>query len=344
MELKERIVKGLDGEFAGLANGFNILNRYIYGTQKGCYYLLGGLSGTFKTTLVDYILLNNIRDAEEKGIELNIFYYSFEIDKLTKKCNWLSSIAYQKYGVVISPQKIKGLGTNRLTSDELRIIESEIPYVENLFSKIKFRFSSLNPTGIFKELRSFAIERGKIISEEYEDANGRMQEKVIGYEPNNPYAYNLVILDHLFLIHKERGFQTKEVLDKYSEYCVYLRNIFGFTFFNIQQFNQGLNSVDRQKFKGIDLSPSQNDFRDTTVPYTDADVVMGLMNPYKMDIDKCLDYDVSLLGQNMVMLKIIKNRMDEDNIAIGLYANPKAGTFEELPKPNKIIYKQYNTN
>lgn len=65
------------------------------------------------------------------------------------------------------------------------------------------------------------------------------------------------------------------------------------------------------------------------------------MNPYKMDIDRCLDYDVPSLGQNMVMLKIIKNRLDEDNIAIGLYANPKAGTFQELPKPNIIDYKQY---
>lgn len=240
MELKERIEKGLAGSFAGLDNGFDKLNRYIFGTQRGCYYLLGGLSGTFKTTLVDYILLNNIRDAEKKGIELNIFYYSFEIDELSKKCNWLSSIAYQKYGVVISPQKIKGLGNNRMNPDELKIIESEIPYVEDLFSKIKFRFSSLNPTGIFKELRSFAMERGKIISEEYEDANGKLQEKVVGYTPYNPDAYNLVVLDHLFLIHKERGFQTKEVLDKYSEYCVYLRNIFGYTFFNIQQFNQGL--------------------------------------------------------------------------------------------------------
>ncbi len=69
---------------------------------------------------------------------------------------------------------------------------------------------------------------------------------------------------------------------------------------------------------------------------------MGLMNPYKMDLEKCLDYNVYSLGQNMVMLKIIKNRLAEDNIAIGLYANPKAGMFQELPKPSLIDYKQYN--
>ncbi len=342
MNLKERIEGGLAGKFGGLDNGFKKLNNYIFGTQRGCYYLLGGLSGTFKTTLVDYILLNNIRDAEAKGIELNIFYYSFEIDELTKQCNWLSNIAHQKYGVTISPQKIKGLGGNRLTPEEHKIIEGEIPYVESLFKRINFRFSSTNPTGILKELISFAASKGKIIKEEYQEASGKIQEKIVKYEPYNPNAYNVVVLDHLFLIHKERGFQTKEILDKYSEYCVYLRNIFGFTFFNIQQFNQGLNSVERQKFKGVDITPSQNDFRDTTVPYTDADVVMGLMNPYKMDIEKCLEYNVYSLGQNMVMLKIIKNRLAEDNIAIGLYANPEAGIFQELPKPSIIDYKQFN--
>jgi hypothetical protein len=43
----------------------------------------------------------------------------------------------------------------------------------------------------------------------------------------------------------------------------------------------------------------------------------------------------------MIMLKILKNRLSSDNIAIGLYANPKAGSFEELPKPSEINYKNY---
>lgn len=32
------------------------------------------------------------------------------------------------------------------------------------------------------------------------------------------------------------------------------------------------------------------------------------------------------------MIKIIKNRLADDNIAIGLYVKPEIGSFVELPK------------
>lgn len=75
--------------------------------------------------------------------------------------------------------------------------------------------------------------------------------------------------------------------------------------------------------------------------YQDSDVVLGTMNPFKMDMEKCLGYDVTKLQDKMIMLKIIKNRLSTDNIMIGLYANPKAGNFEELPKSNEINYEKY---
>jgi hypothetical protein len=68
------------------------------------------------------------------------------------------------------------------------------------------------------------------------------------------------------------------------------------TFFIVQQFNQGLSSVDRLKFKGADISPQQTDFKDSTNPYQDADVVLGLMNAYKMDLETSLTYNIKVDG------------------------------------------------
>ena len=147
-------------------------------------------------------------------------------------------------------------------------------------------------------------------------------------------------MDHYFLLKKERGFSPKETIDKMSEYFVELRNTFGMTIFPIQQFNQGLSSVERQKFKGADLSPAQGDFRDSTNPYQDADVVLGIMNPAKLDMEECLGYDLEKI-ENVIMLKIIKNRLSSDNIAIGLQANPKAGNFIELPLAKTIDYNKF---
>lgn len=340
MDIKERIQAGLRGDYKGLSNGLDRINKYIFGLQRKCYYLLGGQSGTFKTTLADYILLNALFDAEKKGITLNVHYYSLEIDEITKKCNWLSNIAYLKYDKAISPEKIKGLGDFRLTDDEQLIIDDCIVDLENLWSKIKWTFRTVNPTGIYNELWDSMKVRGEFHYTDYIDADGATKQKIAGFTLKDPNEYNLVMLDHYFLLKKERGFTPKETIDKMSEYFVELRNIFGMTIFPIQQFNQGLSSTERQKYKGADLSPAQGDFRDSTNPYQDADVVLGIMNPAKLDMDNCLGYDLSKID-NMIMLKIIKNRLSQDNIAIGLQANPKAGNFKELPPPKTIDYNNF---
>jgi len=341
--LAERVNDGLAGKFTGLSNGFSGLNKYIFGIQRSTYYLIGGSSGTYKTTLLDYMVRNALKDSMDTNVKCNVFYYSFEIDKITKMCNWTSSLIYQMYGVVIPPEKIKGLGDFRLTDEEKEVVFRTIPMVEEMADSIHFRFESINPTGIFNELWKFGTDNGKIIYEDYKDHDDKIKKRIVGYEPNDPNAYNIVALDHLYLLKKERGFQTKEVMDKMSEYFVLLRNIFGFTPIVLQQFNQGMSNIDRQKFKGVDLSPSQGDFKDTTNPYQDCDIALGLMCPYKLDMDTSLGYDITKLKDRMLMLKIIKNRLSRDGIAKGLYVKPESGKFFELPEPDDLqINKYYN--
>lgn len=340
-ELKTRIQSGLDGKYKGLNNGFNRLNDYIFGIQRGVITLIGGQSGVYKTTLLDFIVQSALEDAESQNITLNIFYNSFEIDKLTKMCNWLSSQIYNKYDIVIPPEIIKGFGKNRLTADQLQLVNSEIPEVEKLFSKINWNFKPENPTGLYNTCWKFMENRGEFIKEKYTDDLGETKQKIVGYKLNNPEEYNIMVTDHLYLLKKERDFDTKRNIDKFSEYQVDLARLFGFSFVNLQQFNQSLSSVERMKFKGADLSPQQSDFRDTTNPYTDSDVCLGLMSPFKMDMENCIGYDIRKLKNKMVMLKIIKNRLSRDGIAIGLLVNPKSGSFKELPKADEMTEEIY---
>lgn len=339
-ELAKRIKEGIEGKFQGLDNGFKDLNKVLFGVQKKCYTLIGGMSGTFKTTLLDYIIIHALLDAESKNIPIDIFYYSFEIDELTKKCNWLSQLSYSTYGIVIPPEKIKGLGNNRLNEKEQEIINNLIPQIDILFSKINFRFEQINPTGIHHEIFNHCKLNGELQYEKYLDENNKPQNRIIGYKANDN-RYTIMAMDHLYLLRKERNFSTKENMDKMSEYIVSLRNIFDLSAFVIQQFNQGLSNVDRAKFKGIDLSPSQTDFKDTTNPYQDCDVALGIMNPYKLNLDTCMKYDVEKLGDSFIMLKVIKNRLSKDNVAKGIYCHPSSGRFEELPPYNEINYENY---
>lgn len=45
MTFEARIKEGLSGKYSGLSNGLNRINKYIFGIQRSCYYLYGGLSG-----------------------------------------------------------------------------------------------------------------------------------------------------------------------------------------------------------------------------------------------------------------------------------------------------------
>lgn len=348
--MKERILAGLAGEYEGLSNGLDRINDYIFGIQRGCYYLLGGLSGSAKTTFLDYMILNSIQDAKSKGIEINVIYYSWEIDEYTKKSNWLSILIYQKYGIIIPPEKIKGFGKQRLTPDEQELVYSELDNLDKIFSKIKWIWEASNPTGMYKEWWDHMKSRGTFKYENYLDENNDTKQRIVGFDLNDPKEYNIVVADHLALAKLERGFNLKQNIDKISEYAITCRNLFKMTFIFLQQFNQQLSSIDRQKFKGVDISPQQSDFKDTSNPYTDSDIALGLMNAHKMDMEKCIGYDINIPGSDknlkdsFRMLKVIKNRLSRDNIAIGLLFLPKSGSFKELPKSDELTKEWLDKN
>jgi len=266
--LKQRVQEGVSGKYVGLANGFKDLNKVLFGVQRKCYTLIGGQSGTYKTTLLDFIFLNAIQDARAKNIPIDVFYYSFEIDKLSKQCNWLSQLVYNTYGKVIPPEKIKGLGGNKMTPDEVEMVNSLIPELEELFASINFVFDITNPTGIYNDIFKHCSKLGDFTYSPYTDEAGNEKKRIESFKFRED-RYVLVGVDHIVLSKKERGYTTKENIDKLSEYMLSLRNIFGISPFLIQQFNMGMSAVDRQKFKGVDLSPAQSDFKDSTNPYQD---------------------------------------------------------------------------
>jgi hypothetical protein len=233
MSFEARIQKGLQGKYQGLKNGFDRINRYIFGIQRACYYLIGGLSGSAKTTLLDFMIINAIQDANSKNIPINVFYYSLEIDEVTKKCNWLSVL------ISLPPEKIKGLGDFRLTEEEQKIVNAEIKDLDLIWNKINWIWESTNPTGIYKNMWNHMSTRGEFTYEDYVDENDVKKKRISKFTPSNPDEYNIIVGDHLALLHMERGFTLKENLDKMSNYSVVLRNTFGVTSIWLQQFNQG---------------------------------------------------------------------------------------------------------
>lgn len=341
---RDRIQKGLEGKYSGLENGFKVLNKIIYRIQRGIYLLVGGLSGAGKSKLVNFMLLNAIQDAVIKGVKCHVFYYSFEIGESVMKANFLSAHIFKKYGISVPPEVINGFGDNRLTTVQLKLVDSEIDYIEDLFSKIHFRFNPMHPTAIFMDMFKFAETVGKFTHLHFKNSKGEDDKTVNGYIPDDPEAYYIAVIDHIGLLGDEQGLQLKGLIDKMSAYFIWIRNICGWSPIVLQQFNQTLNSTDRQKFKGVDLSPQQNDFKDSGNPYQDCDIGMGIFNPWKLDMKESMGYSLSIFKSCFRMIKVIKNRIGYDNTSVGTLFDPKSENFIELPDPNEMtreLYEEY---
>lgn len=346
----QRFEDGQAGKYKGLTNGLGRLNKFIYNVQRKWYYLFGGLSNSGKTTLVDSVLFNAIRDAEDNGVEIDVFYYSYEIDQETKFAQWMSNHIYRKHGLSFSPEAISGLGDNRLENYQYDLVKMELPELERVFNKIHFRFDPTNPTGIYKELFDFYSKTGEWEEESYRtterdryDNEIEVEKKrIVAYRHKNSNRYVIVVLDHIALCKLERKFTLKENIDKMSEYCVWLRNICSSTFFILQQFNQGMHSIERKKYNGEELVPQQNDFKDSGNPYQDCDTAIGIMNPHavKTENTKVFGYDIGKnpksIKTNFRVLNIIKNRKGRAQVVCGYYFNPKTAYFKDLDIYDKL--------
>ena len=93
--LKNEVEKGLMGRNTGIPMGFNRLNRYI-GIRKSMYFLVGGLTGSGKTSFIDDAFVLNpfdwfiSREGQNSGIKLKIWYRSMERSRTYKLAKWVS--------------------------------------------------------------------------------------------------------------------------------------------------------------------------------------------------------------------------------------------------------------
>src|SRR5688500_15602752 len=105
------IEDGMQGKNRGIPMGFKRLNAHI-SIRKGTYYLIGGYTGSGKTSLVDDAFVLNPVDYLTKHADsdkkLKIIYFSMERPKVYKLAKWLCRKVFLEEGVVISTNKAIG--------------------------------------------------------------------------------------------------------------------------------------------------------------------------------------------------------------------------------------------
>jgi len=310
--------------------GFNRLNRYI-GIRKSMYTLVGGLTGSGKTSFIDDAYVLNpfdwyISKENKTNMKLRIIYRSMERSGTYKLAKWISRKIFLEQGIIISVNKLLGW-TEKMTHDEHDLFLMYEDYAEQMKDVITIISGPENPVGIAKELKAHALENGKI--EQLDQYN-----KV--YVPNNENELTLVVIDHIGLLKTTTAQPTKkQAIDKMSDELRYARDFYGYSPVVVSQFNRDISSP--MRLKNGDVEPQLEDFADSSQTQNDADVVLALFDPMRYKVQDPSGYDLNKLrdeygAKYFRSLRLIKNSYGEDDVRIGLGFLGQIGMFKELPK------------
>tara|TARA_R110002126_G_scaffold191810_1_gene340002 strand:- start:2809 stop:3888 length:1080 start_codon:yes stop_codon:yes gene_type:complete len=326
------INRGKLGLNKGLPMGFERLVNYIPGIQQGTYYLVGGETGSGKTAFTDDAFVYNPYDwyksNPESKTSLKIFYWSLEIDKDIKMTKAVCRKLFLDYGMLTDVNFVLSRGKNRVDQETYDAVVGVRDYFEEMEDVLTIIDANENPTGVNKFMLNHAKANGTI---NYKIVNNGKEDISIfdRYIPNNPNEYTILVIDHISLMKRERGFNVKANVDKMSEYLIPLRNNFGYIPVVVQQLNRSNTATDR--FKMDMVEPKLSDFKDSGNTQQDANVILALFSPHRHEIENFRGYDIKKLRDRFRSIGILKNRDGPSDVRIGLKFVGEVGQFSELP-------------
>jgi hypothetical protein len=338
--LAKEVELGLSDRNNGIPMGFDRLNRYV-GIRKSMYFLVGGLTGSGKTSFIDDAFVLNpfdwYRSVENKqDIKLKIIYRSMERSRTYKFAKWVSRRIFLDYGMIIPVSKMLGWQKEKMTKDEHDLFLTYRDYMGELNECITIIDGPENPVGIAKELKAHALENGTI--EKLDEFN-----KI--YVPNHENEVTIVVIDHIGLLKTTKDQPTKkEAIDKMSDELRYARDFYGYTPVVVSQFNRSISNP--MRIKNGDVEPQLEDFAESSSTQNDADVVMALFDPLRYKVADPSGYNLDKLRDDygakyFRSLRLIKNSYGEDDIRIGLGFLGQIGMFKELPKKKDMTEADY---
>ena len=326
-EFFQLVDEGREGHNIGLSTGSAKLDLYADGYLPGVSFLIGGASGTGKTTftLYRYVycpLVAYLRgECQERDPHWKMF--SLEMTRSQVYAKLVSMYIFDNYGVELRFKQIFSRGKDCILSDEeYELLTKCKDFIKILDERLSFFEGSLNEATYLKEMNEELEKWGT-----FED--GR-------YIPNNPHMILGVVIDHMTLIKASNGRSKKEEIDAISRDSVQIRNNTKIVSpIMISQFNRNSNGQERMK-QGLQ-DPSIEDYKDSGSLVEDSMVVIGLFSPHKYKLSTYKKYNIKTLEQCFIGVFILKSRFGSSDLMIptGFYGD--CSHYADLPKPENIF-------
>jgi hypothetical protein len=332
------IGEGKEGKNKGISVGLDHIRPTI-NVKRSTYTILGGLSGTGKTAIADYLfVLNAYRNALKEGKPFEIVYFSYERKKEFKLAKWVCARLMWEYGIVMDVENMlywNGKRSNMSREVYEKVVECK-EWFDRMLEHVHIHDRKDNPTGIYKTVLQHLSRVGTIHTRTVTKDNGEQLTLFDKYVSNDPEQVVMVVMDHMGLLPVERGFSVKENIDKLSEYFTILRDSYGCSITAIQQFNRNLSDPNRKKQN--DISPRRDDLKDSSDTENDCDMFLGIMDPLEFGIGSYNDYNAIKMVtpdgfRRFRSLHVVKNSYGGSGGMIGLAFYGESGLVIPLGKP-----------
>lgn len=292
-------------------------------------------------------------------IKVKIFYFTLEMSKEEKMLAAFSHILFVKENIRIAPVDLESTKKDKVLSKEiLDIIAKYQDYFDKIEEIVEFIDDVRNPTGIYNLVREYAHNNGVQHTKKVEFVNNKTKETFLQevddyYEPYDPEEYVFVIIDHISLISQEK--EGNQLLNKHesivklsSNYLVKLRNKYGYIPVVIQQQAHAQESV--ENLKANRLKPTMDGLGDCKLTARDANVILGLFDPFRHEIPVYQGYDIKRFKHRIRFMEILANRGGRASVVCPMYFDGATNYFKELPNPEDEkeellkVYQFLNTN
>lgn len=321
----ELIKRGREGLNQGISIGMPKLEGIIDGLTRSTYYLLFGGTGSGKTTFALYSFVYKPLIQHLDDDDFRIIYYSLEMSADMLFLKLLAMHIWDEYQIEISPKELISRKKDFILDDDLyKIVLDCQPWLTKIEQKITVYDRGLNAQVLYANLHQELEKEGEFIN----------TDKRILFKPRNPNKIILVIMDHIGLVRPGQGSTLKAEIDLCSKYLLTYRNICGISPLVLMQINRDSTSTDRRKLDMIDLKLS--DIKDSGNPSQDAEVILGILSPFREHLNKYKKYDITQLEDKFRSISVLKSRYGESEILIGSAFYGRCGLFKELPKGDQI--------
>lgn len=387
-DVKEAIQRGQKGEVRQImltdSTGQRSKLGSVMSLTKGRYIIAGGSPGSGKSSILDseFLLRPFTNYLENGGTKPFWIYRSMERVELEKKAKWICWKIYDLFKELLDVPTLLGYSNKLrdLTPKDLEMVDATEPFFNELFKHLDLKAGANSPAAILDYGLKYAYQKGLYCETDRDmiKINGEVQGRFEDYEMKNgakhyyvdihhklgPFRYykgdvtyfefdkdciTLHITDHLQKL-TEQGKSEQALINEHgANVANVFRDVLEWTVIDIMQFNR--EQYDTLRQVKTSLKVTEKDFRMSSIPFQNADHVLGFLDPHQHTKSSHRGYNIGKQPGNGFItergysrfrgMDIVKNSFGGANISLGYKFLGECGYVEELPKADEMDLLTY---